>query len=218
VAQVLLRAGGADGLGQLAVTATERLIRDAQELLELLLRMPVDRDRRHASLAHRTRALREDLLERGRAKVIPHPRCPVEERLRLQDPDYERSLFRWNAQGKEALGLAAMALVHLPLLPAFPFFTATVELSIARYYYVHKRAHRDPGWAREHLPWHYDHHLGPNQDANWGVTWPWMDWIMKTREEYVGTDRERSSRERRAHGLVPESGAPMSLTPGTVTS
>jgi hypothetical protein len=139
-------------------------------------------------------------------------------KLGHKDPDYERSLFRWNAQGKEALGLAAMALVHLPLMPVFPFFTATVELSIARYYYVHKRAHRDPGWAREHLPWHYDHHMGPNQDANWGVTWPWMDWVMNTRDEYVGTDRERSSRERRAHGLVPESGAPMSLTPGTVTS
>jgi hypothetical protein len=107
------------------------------------------------------------------------------------DPDYERSVFGWNAQGKEALGIVALALTHLPLLPVAPFFVAAVELSAARYYYVHKRAHQDAGWAREHLPWHYDHHMGPNQDANWCVSWPWFDWVMGTREHYVGTARER---------------------------
>jgi hypothetical protein len=110
------------------------------------------------------------------------------------DPDYERSVFAWNAQGKEALGVAALALVHLPLLPVAPLFVAAVELSAARYYRVHKRAHQDAGWARAHLPWHYDHHMGPNQDANWCVSWPWFDWIMGTREPYVGTERERERR------------------------
>jgi hypothetical protein len=107
------------------------------------------------------------------------------------DPDYERSVFQWNAQGKEALGLALIAVTHAPLFPIFPWFVATVELSAARYYYVHKRAHQDPGWARKHLPWHYDHHMGPDQDANWCVTWPWFDWVMGTRKKFVGTDRER---------------------------
>jgi hypothetical protein len=97
------------------------------------------------------------------------------------DPDYERSVFAWNAQGKEALGIALIAVSHLPLFAVWPFFTATVELSALRYYVVHKRAHRDPQWAREHLPWHYDHHMGKNQDANWCVSWPWFDWVMGTR-------------------------------------
>jgi hypothetical protein len=121
------------------------------------------------------------------------------------DPTYERSVFQWNAQGKEALGLAVIALTHLPLLPIFPTFVAGVELSAARYYYVHKRAHQDEGWAREHLPWHYDHHMGPNQDANWCVTWPWFDWVMKTREKYVGTERDQRARAARAAaaGAVP---------------
>src|SRR6202451_4673213 len=70
-------------------------------------------------------------------------------------------------------------------------FVAAVEYSALRYYRVHKRAHREPGWAREHLPWHYDHHMGPNQDANWCVSWPWFDWVMGTREHYVGTARDR---------------------------
>jgi hypothetical protein len=108
-----------------------------------------------------------------------------------RDPDYERSVFGWHAQGKEALGLVAVALMHLPLLPIAPFFTLAVEWSALRYYRVHKRAHCDPEWAREHLPWHYDHHMGPNQDANWCVSWPWFDWVMGTREPFVGTERER---------------------------
>jgi hypothetical protein len=107
------------------------------------------------------------------------------------DPDYERSVFQWNAQGKEALGLALIAISHAPLFAIFPWFAATVELSTLRYYYVHKRAHREPEWARKNVPWHYDHHMGKNQDANWCVSWPWADWVMGTRVHFVGTEQER---------------------------
>ena len=112
-------------------------------------------------------------------------------KLDHRDPDYERSVFRWNAQGKEALGLVTLGLAHLVLLPSAPVFVVTVELGALRYYLVHKRAHRDPEWARARLPWHYDHHMGPNQDANWCVSWPWFDWVMGTREGYIGTARDR---------------------------
>jgi sterol desaturase/sphingolipid hydroxylase (fatty acid hydroxylase superfamily) len=113
------------------------------------------------------------------------------------DPDYERSLFGWNAQAKEALGLLGGALLVTPLFPVAPFFVLTSYYTSFRYYRVHKRAHQDPDWAREHLPWHYDHHMGPNQDANWCVTHPWFDRVMGTREPYAGTDRERADREKR---------------------
>ena len=101
------------------------------------------------------------------------------------DPAYQRSVFAPNAQGKEALGLFVLALAHLPLLPVAPYFVAAVEYSAFYYYHVHQRAHRDPVWARKHLRWHYDHHMGRNQDANWCVTWPWFDWVMGTRVRYV---------------------------------
>ncbi len=113
------------------------------------------------------------------------------------DPCYERSLGEWNAQTKELLGLVALGAVHAPLFPVAPLFTGTVWYSIAHYYRAHKRAHREPEWAREHLPWHYDHHMGPNQDANWCVTRPWFDHIMGTREPYRGTEREAKDRARR---------------------
>jgi hypothetical protein len=90
-----------------------------------------------------------------------------------------------NAKVKEATGLLAGALAHLPLVIVAPFFVATVWLSAANYYRVHRRAHLDAAWARKHLPWHVDHHMGRNQDANWCVTWPLMDWILRTRVKYV---------------------------------
>jgi sterol desaturase/sphingolipid hydroxylase (fatty acid hydroxylase superfamily) len=113
------------------------------------------------------------------------------------DPDYERSVLAWNAQGKEAFGLVGMALLVTPLFPVAPFFVLTSYYSSYHYYRVHKRAHQDPEWAREHVPWHYDHHMGPNQDCNWCVTHPWFDVVMGTREEYAGTERERADREKR---------------------
>lgn len=115
------------------------------------------------------------------------------------DPDYARSLFGWHAQTKETLGVVMLAVVHLPLLPVFPFFTGAVVYSAAHYYRVHKRAHQDPEWAKEHLPWHYDHHMGANQDANWGVTRPWFDDLLGTREPYLGTERAMAA-EKRAEG------------------
>ncbi len=112
------------------------------------------------------------------------------------DPDYERSLLGWHAQTKEAAGLLGLTIAHLPLFPIAPFFTGAVVYSAVNYYRVHKRAHLDPEWGKEHLPWHYDHHMGPNQDSNWCVTKPWFDDLLGTRERYLGT--ERAARERKA--------------------
>jgi sterol desaturase/sphingolipid hydroxylase (fatty acid hydroxylase superfamily) len=99
----------------------------------------------------------------------------------MLDPDYRRSLWGWHAQTKEALGLLMLGLAHAPLLPFFPYFTGTVWWHLAYYYRTHKRAHLDPAWAEVHLPWHVDHHMGLNQDANWCVTRPWADNWFKTR-------------------------------------
>lgn len=119
------------------------------------------------------------------------------------DHDYEKPLFsQWNGQSKEALALVATTLAAAPLLPVAPFFAGTMIYSAVDYYRKHKRAHLDPTWAREHLPWHYDHHMGPNQHANWCVTRPWFDHLMGTREPYVGTEREQRDLERRAQRLA----------------
>jgi hypothetical protein len=114
----------------------------------------------------------------------------------MVDPQYTAPQGGWNPRTKEIASLAAAAAIHLPLLPVAPFFVATVCYSTLKYYRVHRRAHLDSEWAKEHLPWHYDHHMGPNQHSNWCVTRPWFDHIMGTREHYVGTERYQQDRRR----------------------
>lgn len=110
------------------------------------------------------------------------------------DPLYHKSVWQcireMNGQGKEAVGLALGGAAFAPLFPFAPFFVGTLWYSMVKYYRVHKRAHLDTDWARTHLPWHYDHHMGPNQHRNWCVTHPLFDRLMGTRAPYVGTERE----------------------------
>lgn len=126
----------------------------------------------------------------------------------FRDADYERPAWGWHAQGREVFGVAGLMVAHLPLLPVAPFFTLAVWYSGWRYHRVHKRSHLDPDWARKHLPWHYDHHMGPDQHANWCVTRPWFDHVMGTRVPYLGTERERRDRARRRARQQAAAGAP----------
>lgn len=109
------------------------------------------------------------------------------------DRQYVRSLLSWQAQSKEALALAVVAAAHVPLFPVAPFFTATVWYSTWRYYRVHKKAHLDSEWARQHVPWHYDHHMGKDQNLNWCVTHPFFDYVMGTRKRYFEPGRHHPS-------------------------
>jgi hypothetical protein len=99
----------------------------------------------------------------------------------MLDPDYRGWPFAWNTQGKEALLILLIAASHLPLLGFAPAYVTGVYVGMAGYYLLHRKAHLDPAWARRHLPWHRDHHLGDEPDANWCTTWPGCDWLMGTR-------------------------------------
>jgi len=119
------------------------------------------------------------------------------------DDAYRGSLWTWNGQTKEALALAVGGLISLPLAPIAPFFVGTFWYCGINYYRKHRRSHLDPAWAREHLPWHYDHHMGPDQHQNWCVTRPWMDRVMGTRVPYLGTAKAARDRSRRAAREAP---------------
>jgi len=107
------------------------------------------------------------------------------------DPAYEGPVWSTPTQAREAIGLSIIALAHVPLLPLAPFYTSTVWYCLYRYRRDHRRAHLDPAWARDHLPHHYEHHLG-DQDKNFGVVWSWFDLVVRTREIFIGTDKERA--------------------------
>ena len=99
----------------------------------------------------------------------------------MYDKSYEEPFWRWSARGKEIAGIFGLALLHLPLIKVAPYFTIGVLFSSGNYLYRHRKAHIDVEWGKKHMPHHWDHHMGENQDANWCVSYPWLDWVLGTR-------------------------------------
>tara|TARA_B100001250_G_scaffold302499_1_gene264230 strand:- start:106 stop:549 length:444 start_codon:yes stop_codon:yes gene_type:complete len=99
------------------------------------------------------------------------------------DPDYKIKLW----QNETKIGVAAMIL-HSPLLLLFPVFTITVLIYASIYLVLHRKSHQHVKFFKKWLPWHYEHHMGRNQNANWCVICPLMDHIMGTREKWLDKD------------------------------
>lgn len=102
-------------------------------------------------------------------------------KTRFSDYAYVEGLKNWrirNEIGSLAVAASVFGLAFYPLSKGM--FLATLY-SAGNYFYMHRRAHLEPEWARKKIPWHYDHHMNSNQDANWCVTKPWFDYLMGTR-------------------------------------
>lgn len=99
----------------------------------------------------------------------------------FEDYGYVEGLKNWRTQN-EVLSLAVAVGVFAPLFyPVSKGMSLAVVYAAGNYYYIHRRAHLEPEWAKKQIPWHYDHHMNTNQDANWCVTKPWFDYVMGTR-------------------------------------
>ena len=81
----------------------------------------------------------------------------------------------------ELKGVLLLAGMTTLVFPVAPFFTLTSYYCGWNYFNTHRKSHLDPEWGKRTIPWHYDHHMNTNQDANWCVTKPWFDYIMGTR-------------------------------------
>jgi len=118
----------------------------------------------------------------------------------MHDKSYEQPFWVWNARGKEIGGILGLAVLHLPLVKVAPWFTAAVVFSSFNYLYRHRKAHMDVEWGKKHMPHHYDHHMGENQDANWCVSYPWLDLLVGTRQR---SNASLEARTPSAHGSLP---------------
>jgi hypothetical protein len=112
-----------------------------------------------------------------RAHWAHHKTCRQEN---FDEPGYREGLKNEKVR-LEATALVTTAAAFTVLAPVAPFFVLGAWYSAGHYYYVHRRAHLEPEWAKAHVPWHYDHHMNSDQDANWCVTRPWFDYLMGTR-------------------------------------
>ena len=109
----------------------------------------------------------------------------------FKDTDYTKPFWKTKSRLKEVLGLTSMALSHICIAPFFPVFWLTLVFSVLLYYFVHKKSHVNVEWGKKWLSHHYDHHMGLNQNANWGVTHSLFDNILGTRIKYEYDKKNR---------------------------
>lgn len=137
-----------------------------------------------------------------------HEHHGVARRTGGHDPAYDAPWYRSRANAREVLALVGAGAAFLPLLPFTPSFVLTLWGWGVLYYTVHAKSHRDPAWGRRWVPWHMDHHLARDQDANWGVVLPLWDHLLGTRVVYLGTETERADTARRLARLAKLGAAP----------
>ena len=97
------------------------------------------------------------------------------------DCGYVEGIKNWRTKNEVVSLVVVATFFGVVFYPVSKGMSLATLYSAMNYYYVHRRAHLDPDWAIRKVPWHYDHHMNSNQDANWCVTKPWFDYVMGTR-------------------------------------
>lgn len=97
------------------------------------------------------------------------------------DHGYVDGLKNWRTRNEVGSLVIVASVFGLAFYPFSKGMTLATLYSAGNYYYIHRRAHLEPDWAMKKIPWHYDHHMNSNQDANWCVTKPWFDYVLGTR-------------------------------------
>ncbi len=98
----------------------------------------------------------------------------------MLDTGYQKWPKLWNSQAKEWLVLICILILNLPFFWLANGYAWAIFFSVFIYYFLHRQAHCQRDWAKNSLPWHYRHHL-LNDNANWCITHPLFDYLMKTR-------------------------------------
>ena len=118
---------------------------------------------------------------RGNSKLKFHwKHHKIARRNNNHDPDYKLKIWH----NETYLTVAGM-LLHLPLVFVWPSFAWTAISYAFVYVILHRKTHQHVEFFKKWCPWHYEHHMGRNQNANWCVVCPMMDYIMGTREKWL---------------------------------
>ncbi len=96
------------------------------------------------------------------------------------DKDYKLKIWH----NETYLTLAGIV-IHTPLLFVWFSFSLTAISYALIYAVLHRMTHIHVDFFKKWMPWHYEHHMGKNQNANWCVVCPLMDHIMGTRVKWL---------------------------------
>ena len=111
-----------------------------------------------------------------------HKRCRQNDNIDQEYVDlFERG--KMSKMIKKEIFLICVSHIFIAM-PTYLFVSPYLGIAgviVAWYYYLaHALSHSNSKY-KNFMPWHYDHHMGSNQNLNWCVTFPWTDWLAKTR-------------------------------------
>lgn len=84
---------------------------------------------------------------------------------------------------RETFGIFFLCVITTPLILLLPFTYGAMLVHAMLYFILHNTSHKYPKFAKKYMPWHYDHHMGKNQNTNWCVVHPLADYLMGTRNK-----------------------------------
>jgi len=87
---------------------------------------------------------------------------------------------RWESGLHEIFSLVAIVILATPLILLSSTLWYFLCVYAAAYYLLHRKMHISPEWGKKWFPWHWRHHMGKDQNANWGVTNPLFDYLFRT--------------------------------------
>lgn len=86
---------------------------------------------------------------------------------------------------REIIGIALLCLLFSPVYVLSPIVYAGMLSYVLTYYALHSYAHKNPVFAYTYMRWHWDHHMGKDQNTNWCVVIPLADYVLGTRKKYM---------------------------------
>ena len=133
------------------------------------------------------RSINHFLKDRGSSTFKRHQRACI---MNLMH-DFSMGLHKNTHVLTELKFVSIIVFLHVPLIFFFPYFFVMVFAGAISYIIHHKACHSDVITAREYYSWHYDHHMGVDRHANFGVRLPIFDLVFCTRVIYKGTKKEK---------------------------
>lgn len=107
-----------------------------------------------------------------------HKHHRIARRNNFYDFSY-KNIFSINSNAKkELINIGILAVLNFPLYFLSPAIYFGLIFHAGLYFVIHRYSHLNPVWAKKYLPWHWEHHLGKDQDKNWCVTFPLTDQII----------------------------------------
>jgi len=87
---------------------------------------------------------------------------------------------KWETGIHEIVALVCATILSAPIILISGWLWTFLCIYMCLYYYLHRKMHIQPSWGKKWFPWHWKHHMGKDQNANWGVTNPIFDYIFNT--------------------------------------